>query len=677
MMHRIINYEMELIEVNRIYLPTLKYIRIKHYSLYPQSADFTFNFIEGVNLIIGGNGIGKTTFINLIKYGLIGLYRKGLDVRSYNNAKKEHRRSYANEFFRKRMNYEYPFNKDAEITLTFYIDDVQFKVTRSLYNIELKEVTVTENGREYNLQGKSILQHKYDKFAPDDIEKEKYLQYHFEEKVTQHLNVGSFNDLIFLVNQVLFFGENRETILWDEDAQERLSSKYFNDPVLDMEYEDCKRNAKYNDSLARHKSEDIRAITLLLDKLKNKNIENDELDTITKINQLRDKIEKTKELIIDLQNLRKAFENNLRFKKTKKANLNKSLKELESDLIYEESLVYKDIWQKINPDYHLYLENIKHIHICPMCNQKLNDKKLEKILGDLDSCLLCEEPINASGNDSVKMSRLRVEITNLLVEIRNQEIEIVTDENELEKMDLEYRAETNKLFDMQKKIRDLEHILNNQHSTDDTTTYREMYQEIDALEEEKKGYQAMSNEYKKRANEVLNDLNEELAAITRDLSSIFKEYAEAFLRVECKLSYEDYKGQSRKYYVPVIDGKERLDEEELSESQRFFIDHSFRMSVLEFFYQQPTFFVCETPDSSLDISYEENAAKVFLRFLQKPNALIITTNLNNSTFLEHIINNEDQINILNLLEYGRPSSIQIDSDLLQNISNKIRRKISG
>lgn len=663
--------------MNKIYLPTLKSIRVKHYSLYPQATDFTFDFIEGVNLIIGGNGIGKTSFINLIKYGLIGLYRKELEVRSYKDEKKEHRRSYANEFFRKRMNYDYPFNKDAEITLTFFINDIMFEVTRGLFNIELKKVIVTQNNKKYSLQGLNILQHKYDKFAPDDVEKEKYLQYHFEKKVTEHLHVGSFNDLIFLVNQVLFFGEDRNTILWDEDAQERLSSKYFNDPDLDKEYEDCKRNTKYNDSLARHKSEDIRAITLLLDKLKQKNVGNNQLDTITQINELSDKIEKAKVRITDLQNLRKAFENNLRFKKTKKANLNKSLKQVEIDLRFEETQVYKDIWQKINPDYHLYLENIKNIHICPMCNQKLNEEKLGIILGDLDSCLLCEEPINATGNDSSKMSELRLEVTNLLIEIRNQDIEIVSDENELETMDVEYRLQTNKLFDIQKKFRDLEHILNNQNNTEDSTTYREMYQEIDELEEEKRKYQALSNKYKKRENEVLNDLNEELVAITRDLSSIFKEYAEAFLRVECKLSYEDYKGKSRNYYVPVIDGKERLDEEELSESQRFFIDHSFRMSVLEFFYQQPTFFVCETPDSSLDISYEENAAKVFLRFLQKPNALIITTNLNNSTFLDHIINNEDQVNILNLLEYGRPSSIQINSDLLEVISKKIRRKISG
>ena len=54
-------------------------------------------------------------------------------------------------------------------------------------------------------------------------------------------------------------------------------------------------------------------------------------------------------------------------------------------------------------------------------------------------------------------------------------------------------------------------------------------------------------------------------------------------------------------FIPSIDGMLRKEEEELSESQRFFIDYSFRMSILSYFYNGPAFYVCETPDSSLDI----------------------------------------------------------------------------
>lgn len=142
-----------------------------------------------------------------------------------------------------------------------------------------------------------------------------------------------------------------------------------------------------------------------------------------------------------------------------------------------------------------------------------------------------------------------------------------------------------------------------------------------------------------------------------------------------KLSFDSMEGEEVKRYIPVIDGKPRLNSLELSESQRFFTDQSFRMSLLRFFYTTPSFFVCETPDSSLDISYEANAAQIFLKYLNKPNTLIITSNFNNSEFLDLIIDKTPKLNYLNLLEHGRISSIQRDSKVLSEISKRIEEKI--
>lgn len=79
---------------NNIFLPTLKRVKISNYSLY--NCDIDYEFIEGLNLIIGGNGVGKTTFISIVKYALIGLYKKDLDVRVYKGEKRLIRGKYAN-----------------------------------------------------------------------------------------------------------------------------------------------------------------------------------------------------------------------------------------------------------------------------------------------------------------------------------------------------------------------------------------------------------------------------------------------------------------------------------------------------------------------------------------------------------------------------------------------------
>lgn len=101
------------------------------------------------------------------------------------------------------------------------------------------------------------------------------------------------------------------------------------------------------------------------------------------------------------------------------------------------------------------------------------------------------------------------------------------------------------------------------------------------------------------------------------------------------------------------------------------------MSILSFFYTTPTFYIVETPDSSLDISYEKNAATVFLKFLKQPNSLIITSNLNNSLFVNYIADNEDnvEVSIIGLLDIAKQSIIQNTSITLLDMYNSIKNKI--
>jgi hypothetical protein len=138
---------------------------------------------------------------------------------------------------------------------------------------------------------------------------------------------------------------------------------------------------------------------------------------------------------------------------------------------------------------------------------------------------------------------------------------------------------------------------------------------------------------------------------------------------------------SRKIYPNCYPGfllykKMEFYEEEMSESQRFFVDHSFRMSILTFFYKTPSFYIVETPDSSLDISYERNAASVFAEFLTKPNSLIITSNLNNSLFIEHLLDQKDiNLGIVGLLDIAKKSTIQNTSEQLKTIYHHIKNRL--
>ena len=202
-----------------------------------------------------------------------------------------------------------------------------------------------------------------------------------------------------------------------------------------------------------------------------------------------------------------------------------------------------------------------------------------------------------------------------------------------------------------------------------------MDDEYNKYAQEKEDFQKKSEEFDAKAKELTSKIEEEILSNVTRFSDIFASYAERFLGVKCALEYSSYDDRPKRFY-PIIDGKLRKQEESLSESQRFFIDHSFRMSILSFFYKTPSFYIVETPDSSLDLSYEQNAASVFLQFLKKPNIIIVTSNLNNSSFISHLTTDQNiPFSMVGLLDIAKQSAIQGSNERIRLIYNEIKKRI--
>ena len=164
----------------KIYLPTLKRVRISNYSLFQKNIDY--EFVLGLNLIIGGNGIGKTTFINMIKYALIGLYKKDLDVRVYKGEKRLIRGKYSNcnTFFRNRTE-EKDSDRDGAVELWFDINETSFYVKRSLFDVKIEKATYTKDDKEYIIEGVASRQDSYKGYDYyNDKNDNTNLQYNYE-----------------------------------------------------------------------------------------------------------------------------------------------------------------------------------------------------------------------------------------------------------------------------------------------------------------------------------------------------------------------------------------------------------------------------------------------------------------------------------------------------------------
>lgn len=666
----------------RIYLPELLSINIKNYTLYPNGLDYTFDFVKGVNLVLGGNGMGKTTFVNIIRYAILGLYKKPFGyTRTYQGNIIEKRQLFPQKYFSNRMDDSIHTDASPTVSISMKINNVAVELVRDLSSITLLQLKV--NGIE--LSGSLINQFNYEKLS--DAAKKDTLPYKYEEIIKTNTNL-EFDDLIFFVNEVLFFGEDHKTILWNDgdffpDVQSELFNKYFNDPDLDKKRQEAIRKAKYFDSLSRHSSEDMRAINKVLSKMKDTPVTdhstNNKENTALILIRLREKLAEMDAKLAAIQKERASKSQEISLLQNEINKISLSANDIDKQLKQIEEKLNNHIWETLHPSYHVFIKNIQLNHICPMCN-KPNDDLVEKVANDSNICFACGASINENTEIDTRLKNSFDEISihrkTLYQSINSKKRTIQNIEQQIISLDSEFSNTELKRRTILQQVRELEY--ENAMSDNSQNSIQPFLDEVNRLTLQKEAYQKQRDEQYNIVTSISNEIEDAITANVHVFSSIFAQYAGKFLGVPCELTYIKQAGDNNKRFYPVIDGKVRFYEEEMSESQRFFVDHSFRMSILTFFYRIPSFYIVETPDSSLDISYERNAASVFAEFLKKPNSLIITSNLNNSLFIEHILDQEDiDLGIVGLLEIAKQSTIQNTSEQLKSIYRHIKTRLES
>lgn len=659
----------------QIYLPELISINIKNYTLYPNGLDYTYDFVKGINLILGGNGMGKTTFVNIIRFGLIGLYKKARNLtRTYRDRAIVKRQLYPADYFSARKDDTILVENEAIVTLQFKIKDTRFEVCRSLDTGRLLSINIEGEA----LYGRIIEEERFEGLKEE--EQEECLLKKYEQKIVEFSHL-TFDDLIFFVNEILFFGENHSTVLWNEgidgrtDVQNELFNKYFNEPDLDLERQEMQRQARYYDSLSRHRSEDMRVITTLMERLNRKNSggTNTESPSVN-IVAIKNQIDSISEGLVTIRGKQEEINNEVSILQGEINRSSISASKLDEEKKHVEREMNASLWETLHPQYDVFVKNIQINHLCPMCSHEA--KNLLKVIDEASNhCFMCGNDIHQSTDVDLitRYKKITAEHKSLYQSIANKQRKIRALEESLAQLDKDFQEKDLQRRSLLQQLRELEYKRALSPKPDKLQVLDD---ERNKLAAEKEGFQRKSNECAAKAQSLTRKIDEEILSNVSRFSSIFASYAERFLGVPCSLEYTKYSGEEFKRFYPVIDGKVRRQEESLSESQRFFIDHAFRMSILTFFYQTPTFYIVETPDSSLDLSYEQNAADVFLHFLKKPNIVIVTSNLNNSSFVFFLANDSNiKFSMVGLPDIAKKSAIQGANAKIQSIYNKIKNRI--
>lgn len=118
----------------KLRFPILQRIKLSHFSLYPLADTIEFNFDKGIVCLAGANGLGKSTFLQVVGYGMTGVvpkpYQKFVSVDDYYRDI----RAFTPDYFDGRIRPEHL--EIAEIELEMLLGSTRITVVRGFVESE-------------------------------------------------------------------------------------------------------------------------------------------------------------------------------------------------------------------------------------------------------------------------------------------------------------------------------------------------------------------------------------------------------------------------------------------------------------------------------------------------------------------------------------------------------------
>jgi hypothetical protein len=195
------------------------------------------------------------------------------------------------------------------------------------------------------------------------------------------------------------------------------------------------------------------------------------------------------------------------------------------------------------------------------------------------------------------------------------------------------------------------------------------------LREEEAKAEAARDRLVAKFEKARDALNDKLRKLRSELAKAFQRHCSLFLDESVEIYFDetgeraDRRGPQidplHSAFYPIIDGEPRYRAEALSTAQRVFVDLAFRMAVLTVWCERKNksvMMLVETPEGSVDTAYMIRVAEMLRSFADGENQLLVTTNINNSTFLPELMKRtpkrERSDRILNMLDVGNPRPVQ-------------------
>jgi hypothetical protein len=181
----------------------------------------------------------------------------------------------------------------------------------------------------------------------------------------------------------------------------------------------------------------------------------------------------------------------------------------------------------------------------------------------------------------------------------------------------------------------------------------------------------LERDYKRFRDAVENRISQ--------LRKAYEAYATDFLGIQCELE-EVQTSDLFKFtrFIPRFNSIDRETPDSCSEAQRFFLDIAYRMALIDSSSKDnngSAIFICETPESALDISYINNVVQMFAGFSDRGHSLLLTANIQSTSIAGELLKSypksERQNRILNLLDFGQLS--EVHKNAIKMLKGEVRK----
>lgn len=615
--------------------------------LYPNDLDW--NLAPGINAVIGGTGLGKTTFVYALQFAVFGK----LVIDSAERIERE--------FFKDRLTKRKGKVLERSpplVCVEFAAGSARFAVRRNLLSGELLEATC---------DGVAVSAKKYEVLLAD--------------------TVGIKNDfasLSRLQSHLFFFGESRYLLAWENRLQHELINLMMASHATYQQLDELWTKVESADSTARNISAQASRLEKDLGTLSTSESKVAELQTMSDARQLT-------ALRVECENRVAAINKRISEDETIVASQNEEITRLHAEFHHE--LAQLEATQSVDLDDSLLsaalanptIASVRHSleafyraphnRGCPCCGRAGIAPALstlaEKAAANAraGNCVVCSKPL-----PSVKSARQPVpqfasqqastkplSLQSLLFQ-REQARSRITESRTEQASALRALAEAGNS--------ELRHAQQNP-----APTHNHMRIAINQLRKRESAAKRERDKYLACLNRELTQTNAVFESIQSKIATAFKKYASLYLDEPCGVAFlkesalPGKRGPQIKAphaaFFPVVSGHTRPSAQALSDAQRSFVDLAFRMAVIDVWHQvtkKTVTMIVETPEGAVDIAYMERVATMIRTFGDQGHTLIITTNLNNAIFLPQVMARwpkaERAEHILNLLDLGNPRPVQ-------------------